>query len=156
MLVKSVFVIFSFLTEFVNWSSSSVLNLLLTTIGQRLQQRKLEVKTELKEVTRFTDEKYKELLKAFNKQKCLSDIWYSLNYRKDNIINQEIRTLTALNGFNSRASSKVDNLSNIINSSNERSSFMLKVFEDIPLLIDMDFDEILKDFNFNNPPVSSS
>ena len=91
------------------------------------------------------DFKYKELQQAFAKRKRFSDIWVFFDRRENDFLSQEIRTLRALD--------KIDP-SGGLNESEPVGSEEVSI-NDYPELLDFDFSQFLKRFDFSSIPISA-
>ena len=91
------------------------------------------------------DSKYKEFQQAFAKRKRFSDIWASFDRRENDLLNQEIRILRALD--------EIDPLVGL-NESELIGSEEMSI-NDYPELFDFDFSQFLKRFDFSSIPISA-
>ena len=91
------------------------------------------------------DSKHKELQQAFAKRKRFSDIWVSFDWRENDLLNQEIRTLRTLDEIDPPAG---------VNESEPVGSEEVSI-SDYPELFDFDFFQFLKGFEFSSTPISA-
>ena len=91
--------------------------------------------------------KNRELQQAVAKQKRLREIWFSFDHRENDLLNQEIRTIRALDELN--LFSIDDNETEPFEGSAEIS------INDYPELLDFDFSQFLKRFDFSSIPISA-
>ena len=91
--------------------------------------------------------KNRELQQAVAKQKRLREIWFSFDHRENDLLNQEIRTIRAL-----------DELDFFSIDDNEAEPFggSAKIsINDYPELFDFDFSQPLERFDFSSIPISA-
>ena len=91
--------------------------------------------------------KNRELQQAVAKQKRLREIWFSFDHRENDLLNQEIRTIRAL-----------DELKNFSIDDSETGPFEGSAeisFNDYPELLDFDFFQFLEGFDFSSIPISA-
>ena len=89
--------------------------------------------------------KNRELQQAVAKQKRLREIWSSFDHRENDLLNQEIRTIRAL-----------DELDFFSIDDNETEPFggSVKIsINDYPELLDFDFSQFLEGFDFSSIPI---
>ena len=91
--------------------------------------------------------KNRELQQAVAKQKRLREIWSSFDHRENDLLNQEIRTIRALDELD--LFSIDDNETEPFESSAEIS------INDYPELLDFDFFQPLEGFDFSSIPISA-
>ena len=91
--------------------------------------------------------KNRELQQAVAKQKRLWEIWSSFDYRKNDLLNQEIRTIRVLDELD--LFSIDDDETEPFGNSAEIS------INDYPELFDFDFSQFLKGFDFSSIPISA-
>ena len=91
--------------------------------------------------------KNRELQQAVAKQKRLREIWSSFDHRENDLLNQEIRTIRALDEFD--FFSIHDNEAGLFENS-------ARIFvNDYPGLFDFDFFQFLESFDFSSIPISA-
>ena len=141
----------------------------------RIEKTKNRVKSDLEVTIKATDSKYmevfsaiestdfkrkkmefaiqhigvknRELQQAVAKQKRLREIWFSFDHRENDLLNQEIRTIRALDELN--FFSIDDNEAEPFEGSAEIS------INDYPELFDFDFSQFLEGFDFSSIPISA-
>ena len=91
--------------------------------------------------------KNQELQQAVAKQKRLREIWSSLDHRENDLLNQKIRTIRALDELD--PFSIDDNEAEPFGGSAEIS------ISDYPELFDFDFSQLLESFDFSSIPISA-
>ena len=91
--------------------------------------------------------KNREFQQAVAKQKRLREIWFSFDHRENDLLNQKIRTIRALDEFD--LFSIDDNEAELFESSAEIS------INDYPELLDFDFSQFLEGFDFSSIPISA-
>ena len=91
--------------------------------------------------------KNREFQQAFANQKRLREIWGFFYHRENDLLNQEICTIRALNELN--LFSIDDNEAELFENSAEIS------INDYPELLDFDFSQFLKRFDFSSIPISA-
>ena len=89
--------------------------------------------------------KNREFQQAVAKQKRLREIWSSFDHRENDLLNQEIRTIRALDELN--LFSIDDNETEPFEGSAEIS------INDYPELLDFDFSQFLENFDFSSIPI---
>ena len=89
------------------------------------------------------DSKYKKFQQAFAKRKRFSDIWVSFDRRENDLLNQEIRTFRILDEIDLPAG-----LNESVPSGFEKVSI-----NNYPELLDFDFSQFLKKFDFSSIPI---
>ena len=89
--------------------------------------------------------KNREFQQAVAKQKRLREIWFFFYHRENDLLNQEIRTIRALDELN--LFSIDDNETEPFEGSAEIS------INDYPELLDFDFSQFLKKFDFSSIPI---
>ena len=125
-------------------------------IIKRIEIAKNRVKTELEvsvqivdvkqqKFANFFDTKHKKLQQAFAKRKRFSDIWAFFDRRENDLLSQEIRTLRIFDEIDPPAEL---NESEFIN-------FEKVSINDYPGLLDFDFSQFLKGFDFSSIPISA-
>ena len=121
---------------------------------KRIETAKNRVKTELEisvqvvdvkqqKFAEIFDTKHKELQQAFAKRKRFSDIWASFDKRENDLLSQEIRTLQALDEIDPPVG---------LNESKFNGSEKVSI-NDYPELLDFDFSQFLKGFDFSSIPI---
>ena len=93
----------------------------------------------------FFNTKHKKLQHTFAKRKRFSDIWVFFDRRENDFLNQEIRTLRALD--------EIDFLAGLNES--EPGGFEEMSINDCPELLDFDFSQFLEKFDFSSIPISA-
>ena len=122
---------------------------------KRIETSKNRVKTELKvsvqvvdvkqqEFAKILDIKHKEFQQALAKRKRLSDIWGFFDRRENDFLNQEIRIFRALDEIDFSVG---------LNESEPVGSEEIFI-NDYPELLDFDFSQFLKRFDFSSIPIS--
>ena len=91
--------------------------------------------------------KNREFQQAVAKQKRLREIWFSFDHRENDLLNQEIRTIRALDEFD--FFSIDDNETELFENSAEIS------IDDYPELLDFDFSQPLESCDFSSIPISA-
>ena len=91
--------------------------------------------------------KYQKLRQAFGKQKRLRNIWVSFDRRENDLLNQKLRIIRALNEIN--PFSIDDDGVELFESSTELS------FNQKPAMSDFDYFQIFERFYFSSIPISS-
>ena len=91
--------------------------------------------------------KNRELQQAVAKQKRLREIWFSFDHRENDLLNQEIRTIRALDELD--LFSIDDDKTEFFKNSAEIS------INDYPELFGFDFSQFLKGFDFSSIPISA-
>ena len=91
--------------------------------------------------------KNREFQQAVAKQKRLREIWSSFDHRENDLLSQEIRTIRALDELD--FFSIDDNEAEPFEGSAEIS------INDYPELLDFDFSQFLKRFDFSSIPISA-
>ena len=91
--------------------------------------------------------KNREFQQAVAKQKRLREIWSSFDHRENDLLNQEIRTIRVLDELD--FFSIDDNEAEPFEGSAEIS------INDYPELLDFDFSQFLKKFDFSSIPISA-
>ena len=125
-------------------------------VMKRIEVAKNRVKTELKISVQIVDEKqqkfaeifntkHKELQQALVKRKRFSDIWVFFDRRENDLLNQEIRTFRILDEIDPPAG---------LNESEPVGSEEVSI-NDYPELLDFDFSQFLKGFDFSSIPISA-
>ena len=123
---------------------------------KRIKAAKNRVKTELEvsvqvvdvkqqEFAEIFDTKHKKLQQAFVKRKRFSDIWVSFDRRENDFLSQEIRTFRILDEIDPPAG---------LNESELVGSEKVSI-NDYPGLLDFDFFQFLKGFDFSSIPISA-
>ena len=175
-------VIYSFQNLFVNKNCVFYSFLFLTVLVKRIEKTKNRVKSDLEATIKATDSKHteffsaiesadskrkkmefiakkvgsatqriklknRELRQALAKQKRLREIWSSFDHRENDLLNQKIGTIRALDELN--FFSIDDNETELFDSSAEIS------INDYPELLDFDFSQFLKRFDFSSIPISA-
>ena len=92
--------------------------------------------------------KHQNLKRAFAKQKRLRDIWVSFDRREKDLLNQKIRTIRALDVLD--PFSIDDDVE-----AEPFESFAEMSINDYPELLDFDFSQLLKGFDFSSIPMSA-
>ena len=100
---------------------------------------------EVESVVKNINVKQRELQQVLVKQKRLSEIWFSFDRREDDLINQEIRTIRALDELNFFS---IDNDETELFECFAEISFSL-----IPELFDFDYSQIFDGFDFSSIPI---
>ena len=141
----------------------------------RIEKTKNRVKSDLEVTIKATDSKYMEIFSAIEsadskrkkmelaaqhigvkngefqqavaKQKRLREIWFSFDHRENDLLNQKIRTIRALDEFDPFSIN--DNEAELVESSAEIS------INDYPELFDFDFSQFLESFDFSSIPISA-
>ena len=91
--------------------------------------------------------KTREFQQAVAKQKRLREIWSSFDYRENDLLNQEIRIIRALDELN---------LFSIDDNEAELFENFAKIsINDYPELLNFDFSQFLKRFDFSSIPISA-
>ena len=91
--------------------------------------------------------KNQELQQAVAKQKRLREIWSSLDHRENDLLNQKIRTIRALDELNFFS---IDD-----NEAEPFEGFAKISINDYPELLDFDFSQFLENFDFSSIPISA-
>ena len=91
----------------------------------------------------FFDTKHKELQQTFAKRKRFSDIWGFFYWHENDLLNQEIRTFRILDEIDLPAG-----LNESVPSGFEKVSI-----NNYPELLDFDFSQFLKKFDFSSIPI---
>ena len=150
------FVICLFRIPFVNKDCIPDSFLLLTVLMKRIEKTKNRIKAELKffiqnvdvkqqNFNNFFNTKHKELQQALVRRKRFSDIWVSFDRRENDFLSQEIRTLRTLDEIDPPVGS---------NESEPAGSEEISI-NDCPELLDFDFFQFLKSFDFSSIPISA-
>ena len=147
----------------------------MTVLVKRIEKTKNRVKSDLEVTIKAIDSKHVEILSAIEsadfkgekmelaaqhiglknrefqqtiaKQKRLREIWVFFYHRENDLLNQEIRTIRALDKLDLFPID--DNEAEFFEGSAEISIY------DFPELLDFDFSQFLKGFDFSSIPISA-
>ena len=135
---------------------------------KRLEKTKIRVKSELEVTIKFSDSKNVKMVSIIKrvkfvvqnidikqqkfqqvlaKQKRLSEIWVFFDRRKNDLINQKIRTIRALDKL---LFFSIDN-----DEAEPTEGFAEMFFNYIPELNNVDFSQILNGYDFSSIPISA-
>ena len=93
----------------------------------------------------FFNTKHKKLQQILVKRKRFSDIWVSFNRRENDLLNQKIRILRALNEIDPPVG---------LNEPEPVGSEEISI-NDYPELFDFDFSQFMEKFDFSSIPIST-